>query len=180
MEAAIKTINLTAQVAEPVVMIPDPAPMAPESKPLRKVPHSVFKVGHPRYGGRKKGSPVKRTAEAREIAEKLGFHPVEFLARVATEGVMLNPDGSKTVCDNAMRLDAAKAVSKFLVPTLAATQVTGKNDGPVENVTFDMNKFLESPAAVEAAQKLSLAISNEPDDSPLEISPENPSESDAD
>ncbi|WP_321471117.1 hypothetical protein [uncultured Paludibaculum sp.] len=109
-----------------------PGSGTPEAKPKRK--GNPFQPGHPRYGGRKKGSPLKRTKEAREIADKLNFHPVEFLARCA-QGEMPNPDGSVTVLDTAQRLDAAKSVAPYIAPKLQATQVTGVDDGPV---AFDL------------------------------------------
>lgn len=72
--------------------------------------------GHPRYGGRKKGSVSKRTKQAREIAESLGFHPIEWLSHVAMHGTMPNPDGSEMPVDAAMRLDAAKRLRHISCP----------------------------------------------------------------
>src|SRR5689334_22410659 len=98
-----------------------------------------FTVGHVKVGGRRKGSPVKRTAEAREIAEQLGFHPVAFLAHVAMTGKIPNQDGPETPVSAEDRLDAAKAVAPYLLPKLSAQQVTGKDDGPIEVVTPEMD-----------------------------------------
>lgn len=117
-----------------------------------------FQPGHPKFGGRKKGSPVKRTKEAREIADALGFHPVEFLARVATTGKIPNPDGTETPVSPQDRLDAAKAIAPYIVPKLQATTLTGKDDGPIEVDTFDMATLLKDPEAAKAAQALALKL----------------------
>ena len=116
-----------------------------------------FKPGHPKYGGRKKGSPIKRTAEAREIADKLGFHPVEFLAKVVMTGKMPNPDGTETIVTPQDRLDAAKAIAPYILPKLAQTAVTGANDGPVA-VDLDVTKLLSDPESARAAQALALKL----------------------
>jgi hypothetical protein len=140
--------NTKAEIIDPSAQVLEPA----------RKGGVAFHKGHPKYGGRKKGSPIKRTAEAREIAESLGFHPVHFLATIAYFGVMPNADGTETAVDTATRMDAAKSVIKYLVPALLATQITGKNEGPLEVAAFDMTQLMMNPAAVEAAQQLALAM----------------------
>lgn len=120
-----------------------------------------FKPGHPRYGGRKKGSPAKRTQEAREIAERLGFHPIELLAIIAMRGVIPNADGTETPVDTDARLDAIKAAAPYLTPRLSAQQITGKDEGPLAVSTLDVAQILANPALARMAQDLALAMAEQ-------------------
>ena len=140
-------------------------------EPKRK-PGNPFKLGHPKWGGRQKGSPIKRSQEAQAVAEKLGFHVVEFLVRAANEGIMLNPDGTQTKLDTSQRLDAGKAVAPYLTPKLIAQQITGPDGGPVAVVGFDMSKLMSDPAMVEAAQLLALRMSESDGARQIEAAPE--------
>jgi hypothetical protein len=116
-----------------------------------------FAKGHPRYGGRRKGSVSKRTKQAREIAESLGFHPIEWLSHVAVRGTMPNPDGSETPVEAGMRLDAAKAAAPYIVPRLSATQVTGADDAPVQ-VNFPTQALLADPVMADKMADLALWV----------------------
>ena len=153
-----------AQEIEQVVQV------LPPEQPKRK-PGNPFKPGHPRYGGRQKG-PIKRSREAQEIVEKMGFCPVEFLATIAQRGVMVNPDGTETTVAADMRLDAAKAVAPYVRPKLSATQVTGRDGTPLAVVGFDMSKLMADPDMVEAAQLLALRMSESDGARQVEAGPE--------
>jgi hypothetical protein len=120
----------------------------------------AFKIGHPRVGGRKPGSPNRRTKQALEICEELSFHPAAFLATIALTGLMPNPDGSTTPVTTDDRLRAATALAPFVMPRLQATQVTGKDDGPLAVATLDMSRILADPALVEQAQNIALALAD--------------------
>ena len=113
----------------------------------------------PRFGGRKPGSLNKRTRQAVEICEAMNFHPAAFLATIAMTGLMPNPDGSTTAVTTDDRIKAATALAPFVMPRLQATQVTGKDEGPVSTATLDINKLLADPIALEAAQALSIRLS---------------------
>ena len=118
-----------------------------------------FKTGHPRVGGRKPGSQNKRTKQAIEICEAMGFHPAAFLATIALTGQMPNPDGTSTPVGTEERLRAAQALAPFVMPKLQSTQVTGGNDGPVEvNGLVDMRAIMADPVALELAQALALKM----------------------
>jgi len=132
------------------------------SPPKRKIPATAFKPGHQKFGGRKKGAPLKRTKEARDIADKLGFSVVEWLIIAATTGILLKPDGQFDVLDGAQRLDAGKTVAKYLVPALTAVQVTGKDNGPIAVAALDVTELMKSPASLQAAQRLALEIAQRP------------------
>jgi hypothetical protein len=139
----------------------------------------TFKPGHGRVGGRRKGSPTKRTKLALEICEELDFHPAAFLATIALTGLMPNPDGTTTPVSTDDRLRAATALAPFVMPRLQATQVTGKDNGPVQvERILDVSAILANPALAAAAQELALMVVEAegnaerlPGDRPLTLGP---------
>jgi hypothetical protein len=118
----------------------------------------MFKPGHARVGGRKKGSPTKRTKLALEICEAMDFHPAAFLATIAMTGLMPNADGTTTPVTPDDRLRAATALAPFVMPKLQATQVTGRDDGPVAVAALDVTAILANPQLAAAAQELALMV----------------------
>lgn len=134
--------------------------MPDDIKPLEVPKVKGFQPGHPRYGGRKKGSggnPIKRSMEARAIAEKMNFHPVEFLSQCAL-GKMPNADGTYTELDVNQRLDAAKSVAPYIAPKLNATTLTGKDDGPIQTQALPTDKILADPRLSSALGDLALLV----------------------
>lgn len=72
--------------------------------------------GLPKYGGRKKGTPNKKTTEIQEIAKARGITPLDYMLN------LLNDISQETE----IRLDAAKSAAPFVhskMPT--ALQVSG-------------------------------------------------------
>lgn len=145
--------------------------MEDTNKPARKGPPD----GHPRYGGRRKGSLNRRTQFARDLAEKMRVDPVEFLLQiVATDAVqvpvtdsetgtpLLNEDGSPKrvwqVITLNQRIDAAKALLGYLYPKLQAVQITDKDLGPTEVTTLDVAEILADPELAKAAQTMALML----------------------
>ena len=136
---------------------------------------NLFQLGHPKYGGRKKGVVNKRQKFAQQLAAEMKVDPVQFmlqvlnsnyieipvLANAVTGEVKLKPNGQpemqKIVVPLELRMDAAKAVAPYVYPRLHATQVTGRDDGPVE-IDLDIAAVLADPEAVAAAQSLSLRM----------------------
>lgn len=134
-----------------------------------------FKAGHNKLGGRRPGSKNKRTKRAQELADAFGTDPVIFLLEVMTKDsvqvVLTDPITGEVLLDEAtgqpkrvwlaipidMRVDAAKALAPYIHPKLQATQLTGKDDGPLD-VGVDVATLLRDPAAVEAVQKVALAL----------------------
>lgn len=118
-----------------------------------------FKPGHARIGGRKQGSQNKRTRQAIEICESYDFHPVATLITVITTGKLPNADGTFAEVDTPGRLDALKSLCPYVMPRLQSTQVTGKDDGPIEVENgFDINVLMADPASIELAQALALKL----------------------
>ena len=145
--------------------------MSEEKKPAtlvaRKNPGHRFGIGHPRFGGKKRNT----AAAARAMAEEMGVDPLEFMLYIINSDVMEQTvivDGKKKRVEVAIpldtRLDAAKTVANYLYPRLTAQQISGPSEGPIETVTFDINKLLQDPEAMAAAEKLALlmAVPDEP------------------
>lgn len=115
----------------------------------------------PKYGGRKPGSPMKRTARAREIAEQMGFHPVEVMIYCVQKGKMLNEDGTTTELTVGERLDMLKTVAQYLEPKLAQTQHTGKDDGPIQTQALPTAQIMKDPKLADALGDLALMMAQQ-------------------
>lgn len=155
---------------------PQPGQLEPEK--ARNKPGSIFAKGHPRFGGRKKGSVNKRTKHARDLAAEMGADPIEFLLRIMTsesiEVAMVDEKG-KTVLDFngkpvlvheaiplAMKIDAAKNVAPYVRPKLQSTQITGAEDGPVQ-VQLPTAEILANDKISDAMQDLALLVASQQD-----------------
>lgn len=110
----------------------------------------MFTPGTPRPAGagRKPGTPNRATREARELAEQLGIDPFEVLLRFAagdTDALGLKPyvDGKgrqrEPMVPLDLRMQAAAAASRFLLPQLKAVEMTGANGNPLQ-VYLDMGE----------------------------------------
>jgi hypothetical protein len=136
------------------------------------------KVGHAKWGGRKKGTRNKRTVFAHEVAEKMGVDPVQFLLEIVKSDalqivvtdpvsgtVLLNEDGTPkriwVAVTTQERLDASKTLIGYMYPKLQAMQITGANDGPVEVASLDLTQILADPTMAAAAQKLALMLADQ-------------------
>lgn len=72
-----------------------------------------------RRGGRQKGTPNKKTAEAIKAIEESGVTPLQFLLDIM-RGELQDP---------ALRFEAAKAAAPYVHPRLASSELTGKGGG---------------------------------------------------
>jgi hypothetical protein len=54
-----------------------------------------------------------------------------------------------------------------MYPKLQATQISGPDGEPVEVTEIDINRILDDPALVEAAQRLALASGNDVSSEPI-------------
>lgn len=75
--------------------------------------------------GRKPGARNKRTIEQEEAIKASGLTPLEFLTSVYQDEDE----------DKARRIDAAKAAAPYCHARLSNVEMTGKDGGPLENVT---------------------------------------------
>jgi len=96
------------------------------------------------------------------LARKLGLDPVIFFASIAVKGELPNADGTVTKVGVAERLDAAKAVLPYLMPRLSATQLSGRDQGPVAVATFDVTRLLSDPALAAKAEEVGMALLADP------------------
>jgi hypothetical protein len=93
----------------------------------------------------------------------MGVDPIAFMLEIIRDGVaeqtiLENGKKRKTTVTASleMRADLAKHVSRFLAPQLSSTAVTGPDESPIQTTTVNMVALLDSPEAVELAQKLAL------------------------
>jgi hypothetical protein len=73
-------------------------------------------------GGRTRGTPNKRTAELAERLHELGCDPLAGLAQIAAD----------PATDVVLRARVYADLLPYLYPRRKATEVTGKDGGPVE------------------------------------------------
>ena len=92
-----------------------------------------------RRGGRKAGTPNKRTALLREAIAKGGVSPLAFML-----AQMRNPKNTLAV-----RLDAAKSAAPYVHPIrLASVEQSGPDGGPMEQVTR-IERIIFDPRSIE-------------------------------
>ncbi len=91
---------------------------------MTKVEKSSNRSSRPgeRRGGRKAGTPNKKTAAVIKAVEAGGIMPLDYML-----GVMRDPDAELVA-----RNDMAKAAAPYTHPRLAAIEVTGKGGAPVD------------------------------------------------
>ena len=81
-----------------------------------------------RIGGRKKGTPNKKTTEMVAEIAKGGETPLDYMLRVMRDKTIEFP----------RRDDMAKACAPYVHPKLAATEHTGRDRGPIQvNIAGD-------------------------------------------
>jgi hypothetical protein len=80
--------------------------------------------GTPKTGGRKKGTPNKKTARLQEIINASGVTPLEHML-----GVLRDPNASATE-----RFEAAKAAAPYVHARLAAIEHAGNEAKPMRMV----------------------------------------------
>ena len=122
----------------------DPAPQKPGKH--------LFAIGHPKFGGRRKGSRNKRTKLAEAIIERLEqelgpVEPLEALLRI----------GANKRLPVVVRMDALKSILPYIYPKLQSVDVNSTTpDGPAET-TVNVAAIIADPELAAAAQKLALA-----------------------
>jgi hypothetical protein len=88
--------------------------------PARKTPGRP--KGHPKTGGRKRGTPNKRTTELQARIRATGMMPLDFMI-----AVMRN---AKAPLE--LRFEAARQAAPYVHPRLTAIEQSGTGGGPVE------------------------------------------------
>lgn len=115
-----------------------------------------------------------RARYAREVFQAMQFDPAQVMAEIVKTGKVYfrHPNGELTGGCMDVPVEEwgkfAREAMRYAYPTLSAVQVTGKNDGPIQMVTADLDKMLNDPDAIKMAMKLAFQIdqnrvSEEPD-----------------
>ena len=81
-----------------------------------------------KWGGRKKGTPNKRTLNVADKLAELGYDPLESLVRLAIDA---QKEGDKV-----MEYNASKELAQYVAPKRRATEITA------EVVTIDITNDL--------------------------------------
>jgi len=83
----------------------------------------------PKFGGRTKGTPNKKTAEIQQAVEESGLTPLQYMLQVMRDVGQ----------DEQRRLAAAQAAAPYVHAKLSSVEMTGKGGGPVDmnwNINF--------------------------------------------
>lgn len=85
---------------------------------------NLFQKGHKKTGGRTKGSLNKKTYEARALAEKYGYDPIECLIVMATSDTS-SPD---------RKFECHAKLADYMYPKVGAINLTlqGPGGGPIK------------------------------------------------
>ncbi len=139
-----------------------------------------FSKGHPRFGGKKKGT----SARVKDLVEQLGAgaDPIRFLLLLIRDktyqSVVIGADGKKKKVTVAapldLLIDSAKAVAQYYVPKLSAVAHTGEDGGPVETVSLNLSAILNDPVLCAHAQELALKLAEAEAPPPLLPAPNYP------
>jgi hypothetical protein len=129
--------------------------------------------------GRPQGSLGKRTLFARDLADKVGCDPVEFLLKIvnsdtievtqtdAAGKVVLDAIGKPvkqlTVVSTELRVQCATTLCGYMYPRLSAQHVQGEVKVPVE-VSLPVERILSDPKLSEAMAELALLVASTGDD----------------
>ncbi len=136
-----------------------------------------FLAGHPRLGGKKRGTASK----ARDLAESMGVDPLKWLLNLLKTGtyqavVIDETSGKKTkkttIASGDMLTDAAKCTLQYLYPKLSGISHTGPDgEGPVETVSLNLTAILANPELCRAAETMALLMAEQSSAQPQQIQP---------
>ena len=101
-----------------------------------------FEPGHPKFGGRKLGTPNKRTSSARERLVELGVDPIEYMAKIVAD------DSAET----SLRLMAAKELAQYSFPKLRASEIAVSSNSEREWSSMSTAELREK--ALRLAKKI--------------------------
>ena len=162
MEEPQKTAVAVLDVQPATTLVPLPVTMTVEPSKGGK---GAFYPGHPRYGGRVKGQPNKRTLLAREIAAQLKFDPIKLSVDIILSGVLRTKQSDGTTVNVPVpmeeRLKTLRDLAQYIQPKLSAVQMTGKDEGPIQVQQLDLVAILNDPKLAAAAQEIALKMAEQ-------------------
>jgi len=77
-----------------------------------------------RRGGRKKGTPNKKSQDVQAMLDKMGCNPLEGMAQIAQEAL---EEGDRTLAGQMY-----KELAQYVAPKRKAVEMTGDAGGPIE------------------------------------------------
>jgi hypothetical protein len=104
-----------------------------------------YTKGHPKAGGRQKGTPNKRTQDLMEKCVQFGVDPFEVLLDIAR-----NSDKEEN------RAMAAKELCQYIYPKRKAIEITGSIDHKIASRMDELRAM--SPEKLEAARLKALKL----------------------
>lgn len=112
-----------------------------------------------RRGGRRKGTPNKKTAAVVDAIKASGATPLEFMLGVMRGTPPENAEPTEIIAFAGMRFEAAKAAAPYVHPKLAAIEHTGKDGTPlmqpdIRDTTRRLLFLLQKEADEHGAPKL--------------------------
>jgi hypothetical protein len=126
-------------------------------------------AGTPKTGGRQKGTVNKRTAEVRDVLDRLQCDPIQVLAWLAMGD--RKALGSKRAVPLDLRLWAAKELAQYVAPKLAAVRI----EAEVKTETT-LRAVIETPARLLPSQwEAAASLSRGADDGSHRVEPAHPS-----
>lgn len=99
--------------------------------------------GHPKYGGRTKGTPNKKTQSLFDKCEAHGFDPFEALLEMAQENI-----------DPQIKLGALKEVCSYLYPKRKAIEHSGLTDPKILDELEKLSQLSEDELREVAKEEL--------------------------
>jgi hypothetical protein len=84
-----------------------------------------------RRGGRKKGTPNRKTAAMIKAVRQSGITPLDFMLEVMRGKPPEGAGPAEFIAFTNLRFEAAKAAAPYVHPKLSAIEHTGKDGGPV-------------------------------------------------
>jgi len=108
-------------------------------------------VGHPKAGGRQKGTPNKKTNELFEIADRIGVNPFEVMCMFAAKDwkglgysseyeTKVTKDGGTLEVERIgpdLRIHAAKEAAKYLYPQRKAVEHSADQEKGFQIIVMD-------------------------------------------
>jgi hypothetical protein len=104
----------------------------------------------------------RKNWSVRSLSEITGVNPfqisLEILRTQHLPAIPGSADKKGRMVTTAEYVKVLTEVQCYLAPKMAATTLTGANDGPVAVATLDVTQIMADPALAEAAQLLALGL----------------------
>jgi hypothetical protein len=119
-----------------------------------------FEPGHPKYGGRQKGTPSRKKMTVEKAADtflRMGVNPIERLCKIAKS--------KKPVPIH--QLEALKELCRYFAPRLSTQNITARVGADIEVAHRIMAVVAADPTLADAAERIAIAMAMETDTTPV-------------